>query len=359
MNFVSNQAVLGCALLISLSVLSIAGNAADVVAKPVAGTTGALRLHGRTEIPGYTGDFDHFGVDIKGNRLFLAAEDHGTLEVFDLDTGKHRKTVTGVESPHGILYLADKNRLIITDSGAGFTKVLDATTYKVLSTIKLALGADSMAYDPSGKYMYVSTGGKNGKLAQSYLAKIDPRTGKQLGELTFDTDKIEAAAIEQKGKYLFLNVTGKNEVAVIDKEKFTVVKTFPVKDGELNAAMAFDEANARLFIVTRKPFKLVVVNSKTGATVASFAAPNRTNEIMFDQKNRRIYLAGDNVMAVFQQNDADHYQELAPLATAVGAKTAILIPEKNRLVVAVSPGDEKTGAALLWLDVTPAGIALR
>jgi len=25
-------------------------------------------------MPGFTGDFDHFGLDLKGNRLFLAAE---------------------------------------------------------------------------------------------------------------------------------------------------------------------------------------------------------------------------------------------------------------------------------------------
>ncbi|MDT9702796.1 hypothetical protein, partial [Streptomyces sp. P17] len=41
----------------------------------------------------------------KGNRLFLAAEDHGTLEVFDLKSGAHLKTVTGFETPHSIFYV--------------------------------------------------------------------------------------------------------------------------------------------------------------------------------------------------------------------------------------------------------------
>src|SRR5579872_2598964 len=126
------------------------------------GGNDTLNLVGRTELPGYTGDFDHFAVDVKGNRLFLAAEDHGTLEVFDLASGKHLKTIKGVETPHGILYLADKNRLIVTDSGAGLSKVLDASTYKVIDTIKLLPGADSMGYDAGYRQMYVVTGGKNG-----------------------------------------------------------------------------------------------------------------------------------------------------------------------------------------------------
>jgi len=44
-----------------------------------ASSDSVLVLQGRTELPGYSGDFDHFAVDLQGNRLFLAAEDHGTL----------------------------------------------------------------------------------------------------------------------------------------------------------------------------------------------------------------------------------------------------------------------------------------
>ncbi len=33
-----------------------------------------LRLLGRTDVPGFEGDFDHFAADVKGNRLFLAGE---------------------------------------------------------------------------------------------------------------------------------------------------------------------------------------------------------------------------------------------------------------------------------------------
>ena len=89
-------------------------------AASASGPAGApLRLLGRTELPDYSGDFDHFAVDVPGNRLFLAAEDHGTLEVFDLRSGRHLKTVKGVETPHSILYMPDRNRLLVTD-GPGY-----------------------------------------------------------------------------------------------------------------------------------------------------------------------------------------------------------------------------------------------
>src|SRR5206468_11005668 len=88
----------------------------------------ALKLLGRTELAAYQGDFDHFGADVDGNRLFLAGEDGGTLEVFDLRTGAHLKTVPGMETPHAIHYEAKTNRLVVSNSGDGLTKVLDGAT---------------------------------------------------------------------------------------------------------------------------------------------------------------------------------------------------------------------------------------
>src|SRR5207244_203368 len=59
-----------------------------------------LVLQGRTELAGYTGDFDHFAVDLPGSRLFLAAEVHGTPGRSDLRSARHRKSVSSLEPPH-------------------------------------------------------------------------------------------------------------------------------------------------------------------------------------------------------------------------------------------------------------------
>jgi DNA-binding beta-propeller fold protein YncE len=343
------------ATLVSLLLLSLLAEPAALA--EAAAAAPAMRQEGRVELPGYTGDFDHFGVDVAGKRLFLAAEDHGTIEVFDLGSGRHLKTIGGVEQPHGILYLAKHNRLLVTDSGSGYTKVFDATSYKPIGSIKLALGADSMTYDPGSESMYVVTGGKNGQMKESFLVKLDPRTGEPLAQRMFDTDKVEAMAVEHKGSHLYLNVTGKNEVAVLDKKTLDVVKTWPITAGKTNAAMALDEAHARLFVVTRKPYQLLVLDTVTGATVATFTAPERTNEAIYDERNHRVYLAGDDFIHVIQQTGADHYKALEPIATAKGAKTAIYVPQLNRLFAAVSPGDAKTVAAILRFEVAPSDSA--
>ena len=331
---------------LGLSMLGGSFTVAAQVAEP-------LKLAGRTELPGYSGDFDHFGVDVRGNRLFLAGEDGSSVEVFDLKSGKHLKTVKGFDAPHAIHFVPTSNRLIVTDSGEGLSKIVDGKSYQIVGTLKLTPGADVMAFDPSRNRLWIVTGGKNAKekLPHTLVYEVDASTGKPVGQVKFDTDFTEAMAFEQNGPRMFVNLSGKSEVAVVDKNTRKVLASWPIKEGENNAPMALDEADKRLFVVTRKPFKLVVLNSDTGQAITSIDAPKRTNELVFDESNKRLYMAGDDYIGVVAQKDADHYEEIAHVPSAHGAKTAILIPEMKRLYVAVSPGEGTIGGAVLWYDV--------
>ena len=76
----------------SKRILSVAIFSLGVVVAPYRGNAqepSAVSLIKTVDLPGYTGDFDHFAVDYDRNRLLLAAEDHGSLEVFDLKTSDH------------------------------------------------------------------------------------------------------------------------------------------------------------------------------------------------------------------------------------------------------------------------------
>jgi len=317
----------------------------------------ALHLAGRHELPGYTGDFDHFEYDFKGNRLWLAAEDHGTLDVFNLRTLEAQASLKGiVDTPHGILYVPEKNRLIVTDTGGDMhARVIDATTNKVTGTIAFAApGSDAIGYDAGRHRLYVVNGGRDAKMTETYLSVVDPVTLERHGDLKFDTDKVEAMGIEANGEKLYITVTGRNYVAVVDKEKLKVLATWPIAEAQQSAPVAFNEADKRLFVVARKPGTLVVLDAQTGSTIAHFKAPERCDQVIWDAANRRIYaLGGEGYVGVFRQNDPNHYEELARITSAPGAKTGILVPELKRLYVAVSPGEGKTGAAILRYDVAP------
>jgi hypothetical protein len=54
--------------------------------------------------PGEVTKFDHFGVDLKHDRLFATMETTKCLGVFNLKTGKYIRRIGGLDEPHSVLY---------------------------------------------------------------------------------------------------------------------------------------------------------------------------------------------------------------------------------------------------------------
>jgi len=342
------------ALAIALQCVTLGAAANLSAAAPLLPATSPalpLVLLGSTALPGYTGDFDHLVADLKSNRLFLCAEDHGTLEVFNLRTGKHLRTITGFETPHSIFPVPGRHELLITD-GSKTVKRLDSRTLATIGTIELHPGADSIGYDAASGHLYIVTGGKDVKMADSWLEEIVPQSGKVIGTVHFHANHVEALAVEQHGPHIFINITDKNELDVIDKHSLAIVARWSIHEARENALAALDEKTHRLFIVARNPGKMIVLNSDTGATLASFEAPGHADGEVFDAANRRIYApGGDGWIGVYQEIDANHFAELAHVPSAQGAKTTILVPQLHRLYVGVSPGERHTGGAVMWFAV--------
>ena len=310
-----------------------------------------LKLVSSVDLPQYSGDFDHFAADVNGNRLFLAAEDHGTLEVFDLKSTKWLQTVKGFDVPHSILYFPSSQKLFVTDGGDSMSKVLSADDLRILKKVELVPGADSLAYDSVTHLAYVVAGGKDVKMKESVVSVIDTSDFSKKAELKLDSAHVEGMALEAKSNRMFVNVTDHNEIDVVDRSTMKVVDRWPLHTAGENSPMALDEANHRLFVVCRNPAKLVVLNTDSGKQIGAWATAGHSDGMAFDPVKKRIYVPGaEGYIAVYQQRDADHYELVAKVPSAPGAKTCLLVPELNRLYVAVSPGEGKFGARVLTFE---------
>ncbi len=351
MKFPFAAALLSCTVLAGLAGCGQPKSAAPAAVAPAAP---ALTLAGSVDIPGYKGDFDHFAIDPAGDRLFLAGEEGKTLEVFKLSSGERTKTLTDqVEVPHSLYYMPASDELLVIDGGPGGPRVLDGKTYAIKRKYKMpAPGSDSIGVDETAKHLWVVSGGKDVPLPYSYLTELDPVTGKTFANIKFDADHVEAMAIDPDSEKLWISVTDKNKTAIVDRKAGKVVGEWPVTEAQQNAPMAFDPKTRRLFIVTRKPGMLLIVNADSGKTVASFKAPERTDQVVWDPIHRRVYVTGgEGYISVVQQADADHYAETGRIASAPGAKTAILTPDGKRLYVAASPGESGAMGKVMWFDV--------
>jgi YVTN family beta-propeller protein len=313
-----------------------------------------LKLVATIPLPGLKdGDFDHFAPDVDGHRLFLTDEENDKVDVLDTASNQRIHTIDGSKAPHAILYRKDLNKLFVVEGDASAVKIYDATNYSPVGEIKVSIDADSIAYDPNTHYLYVVNGGREAHTPYSLISVIDANQAKKLRDIKINSDHVEAIVLEKSGPRLFCNITGQSAIGIMDREKSALSARWPLPAGDkLNVAMALDEQGHRLFVSTRNPGKLIVFNSDSGKVVAELPAVGLVDDMAYDAKHKRIYLAGDGRVDVFEQKDADHYALLAQVPGAFRAKTAILVPELDRYYVAV-PHHEGKDAEVRVYEVQP------
>ena len=296
------------------------------------------------------GDFDHFAVDLAGNRLFLTGEANNAVLVLDIRANKLIHTISDVEEPHSMLYLPAAKQLWVVAGGDGTLKIFDSGTYALIETMKITEGADSSAYDPAKHLFYIAAGGSDAKMAFSLINIVDTSTRKHVGDIKVDSANIEAMAIEKNGPRIFANVRDKSLVGVIDREKKTVTTTWPLGELHGNTPLTYDAVNHRIFVVGRKPPSLVVLDSESGKIIATLPTAEMTDDMAFDPASKRIYVACNDFAVVYSQKDADHYEELGRVPTGFRAKTAILVPQLKRYYVA-APRHENEMAGVKVYEV--------
>jgi hypothetical protein len=201
-----------------------------------------LRLLQTISVPGVTRKWDHFGVDLKGQRLFVTSEEDPAVEVFDLKTSKQIRALTDFKEPHNVLVFPEMNELFVVDGEASEIKILKYDSYELTGRVALSIDADPVAYDPATKYLYVVNGGREAHTPYCLISILDTKSGKKLADMKLDANRLESMSIETSGSRLFVNMTGANEIGVVDRDKRAVVATWPITAGEQNVPMLFDEA---------------------------------------------------------------------------------------------------------------------
>jgi DNA-binding beta-propeller fold protein YncE len=270
------------------------------------------------------GAVQHMAADIKGKRIFLAATSNNTIEVFDWQTLQHLNTISGLAQPQDLVYLPDSDHLLVSNAADGTLRTYDTKTFKLLDSKPMGGDANRIGVTANGKFVMVGWG-VNG------LAIVDTESGKRANVQL--KSHPEAFQLDASGNRMFVNLPGVGEVAVVDRRSQTVTESWSIRQHE-NAAMALDEASHRLFVVCRRPSKLLVLNTDDGAIVASMATVADADDVFYDQKRKRIYVVGgEGQIAAYKQGSPDEYLTLSRTETIEEGRNGLFVPEWNRIYV--------------------------
>jgi DNA-binding beta-propeller fold protein YncE len=292
------------------------------------------------------GDFDHFAVDLKRNRLFVSAEKQQSIEVFNLNTGEHIQTGSGVvKTPHTLAFVPDKNELFVADGGDASCLVLDGTDLHLINRIPLEGGPDAGIYDPQTRIFYVGNGGRGAKTDHSYLSEISVDQQRETGRIRVESSNLESMAIDHKTEKLYVNLRDKKKIGVIDLKNKTVAQIWDVPELNLNTPLAYDSKDHRLFIGARKPGKLYILNSDNGSVIQTLSVVDIADDMTYDAPHHRIYISGAEGVNVVVQKDPDHYEVVQKLDT-LGGKTSEYVPSLKQFYVVHTKSDLAPEAGL-------------
>jgi YVTN family beta-propeller protein len=292
------------------------------------GKNGTMSLIQTIPLPNVEGRIDHLSIDIKGQRLFVAALGNNTVEVLDLSTGKVTHSISDLSEPQSAVFIPSLNKIFVTNGGNGTFQIFDGSSFAELGRVDLSGDADNIRYDSNSASIVVGYG-------DGGLSFIDGESGKVGSNIKLDGHP-ESFQLESSGARVFVNIPSANEIAVVDREQKKVTSTWLMTSALSNFPMALDESQHRLFVGFRLPAKLIVFDTETGKSVASFESAGDVDDIFYDATHKMIFvIGGEGSIDIFSQQDADHYQLMTRIPTASGARTGLWVSELNRLYVAV------------------------
>jgi hypothetical protein len=296
--------------------------------------TSPLTLQRIIALPAGTGKFDHFAVDLRSNRLFIAATGNHTIEVADLNTGTVVQTIEGLGKPHGLVWIPETKRLYASDGAQGDLKVFEGWPLKLTTSIKLSEDADDMVYDAKTRLLYV---GHGGGAIPAQVAVIDTNDQSLKCELLVKTHP-EGLEIDNVHDRIFVNVAEAAEVAVIDGASHSLAGSWKITRARNNVPLAFAELYNLLFVACRVPGRLVVLDGESGKEMADLAADEGADDLFYDAELHRIYLvAGSGVVDTYQLEADKTVHALPVIHTSAGSKTGLLVPAHHALYVGVVP----------------------
>src|ERR1700733_8772278 len=273
-----------------------------------------LVLTGAVPLPGVHGRIDHFGMDGQGH-LVLSALGSDAEEVIDIGAQSRVHSISGIPTPQGVAFSPQANRLFV-GSAQGMLYVYDGTSYKLITTIDFHGDVDNLRYDAATNQVIVGFGDEE----TAAIGIVDAATNQRERDFKLGAHP-ESFQLENNGTNIYVNLPDLRQIAVVNRKTWTITRWPLGEDG--NFPMALDEADHRVFVNTRAPAKLLVVDTNSGKIVASLPSVEDCDDIYYDSARKRIYASGgEGFIAVFQQKDGDHYELLTKVPTTLGARTS-------------------------------------
>lgn len=303
-----------------------------------------LKLERAIPLAGVEGRIDHLAVDVNGKRLFVAALGNGTVEVVDVARGERTGTIKGLKEPQGLYYREQNQTLYVATGGDGMVRAYNGRTLVMAGSMALGDDADNLRFDHQTDSLLVGYGG--GAIA---FLPWDLK-GKPKAEVPLPAHP-ESFQVSADGSHLLVNLPHDQSIALVDLTPLRLASKWTHLGAQSNFPMAVDRQRHRFFVACRAPAQLLELREDSAAVLQRIGTVGDADDLFWDETRNRLYVVGgEGYVEVVNAAPNAQMKSVGHIATAAGARTGLLVPAWNKLIVA-APHRGTEPARLLVFDV--------
>jgi hypothetical protein len=285
-----------------------------------------LVLERTIKLPDVRGRIDHMAVDLGRHRLIVAELGNSSVEVIDLARDKVLHRIGGQDEPQGVAYVQRGDAILVANGGDGTLRLFAAADFAPIGSISLHDDADNVHVDSRSGLAVVAFGSGG-------LAMIDPGSRTIVGTIALPAHP-EGFSLDPANGRAYVNIPDARQTAVVDLTARRIIAMWPMREAGGDFPLALDRQRELLASAFRSPPKLILFDTKAGAIRQRLSLCGDADDVFFDDQRQRIYAScGAGEVAVFERSAAG-WKPAAPVRTASGARTALFVPELDRLFVA-------------------------
>ena len=294
------------------------------------------------DLPGPGGKrFDYLTIDPDDHYLISAHLAADQTYVIDLATNKVVATIADTPGAEGVEYVAELKKFYTSNAHDNTIGVVDLRQMKVVKKLKTEAKPDGSAYAAPFHKLYVSD--ERGKAE----AVVDVTKDEIVKTLHFESET-GMPQYDPVARKVYVNLQAQDTFAVIDPATDTVVGRYPVGKCKGNHGMALDPEHHRAFLSCEGNELMTVFDLDKKTAIAFLPLPGGPDVIKFDPGLGRIYVACySGAIAVFHQDDADHYRKLEDFRVQHAVHTVAVDLKTHKLYTPEQEEDGKPVARMV------------
>jgi YVTN family beta-propeller protein len=295
---------------------------------------------------GGKGGWGLLSLDNAAHQLYIPRNNR--VMVVDTETGAVVDEIDGMINVREIA-LDDSGRYGYvtdpTDGTAGFVRVFDRSTRKLVTSVPTGRIPAAVVFDPTTKSVFAFNSHDHS------VTVLDSVTNRVI--TTIPLAGRPGSAVADGNGAVFVTLPALGQITRIDTTQKKVIASWQITPCAGPAGLAIDSVHHQLF-TSCEDHKLVAVDAENGHVVNIGNAAPGSGDIDFDPKHNMLYLANaDGTLTVLRRESISRYIVVQQIKTQPGARTMIVSHDDGKAYLATAKFGKNTAAASEELQFRP------